>query len=100
MQQVTLTSIGGLLNADPTVTEETRRRVMACCKQPERPRRRRLGTVRQAAEILGVHRRTIQRYAREGNLTAIYQSRRRVRYDLDEVERLASEGIQLWDGEA
>jgi hypothetical protein len=50
------------------------------------------GTIRQAAEILGAHPRTIQRYAKAGLLHAIRISPRRIRYDLLEVEKLATAG--------
>jgi len=54
--------------------------------------RRRLGTRRDAAAILGVHPGSIQRYERRGVLSAIRVSARRVRFDLDAVERLANYG--------
>lgn len=54
--------------------------------------RKRPGTVRQAAGILGVHPRTVGRYERRGLLHAIRITQRKVRYDLNEVERLAERG--------
>ncbi len=50
------------------------------------------GTVRQAAEILGSHPRTIQRYAKDGLLHPIRISPRKIRWDLNEVENLATNG--------
>ena len=100
MQEETVAMIAMALKVDPTVSRAARQKILGVCKRPDQAVRRRLGTGRQAADVLGVHRRTLQRYAREGKLTAIYQSRRRVRYDLDEVERLASEGITFTAKEA
>lgn len=51
------------------------------------------GTIRQAAEIGGCNPRTIQRYATKGLLHPIRISPRRVRYDLREVERLFTAGV-------
>ena len=44
---------------------------------------------REACEILGVCRATLLRYEREGKLTPIRISPRKMRYDLNEVEALA-----------
>lgn len=99
MQANTLTTLKTIIEADPTVTPEARKEILTACELAGRPRKRRLGNVGQAAAILDCHRRTVQRYAREGRLTPIYQSCRRVRFDLDEVERLANEGVNLRDGE-
>jgi hypothetical protein len=50
------------------------------------------GTIRQAAEIGACNPRTIQRYADQGLLHPIRISPRRVRFDLNEVERLFTMG--------
>jgi len=49
---------------------------------------------RAAAEILGVHRRTLQRYELAGLLHPIRVSSRKIRYDAVEVERLAERGAE------
>ncbi len=54
--------------------------------------RKRPGTIREAAEILGVHKRTVQRLARRGLLHPIRITPRCIRWDLAEVERLATQG--------
>ena len=53
-------------------------------------RRRRVIQPKEAAAILGVCRRSLLRYEREGKLHRIPVSTRKIRYDADEVERLAS----------
>ena len=61
----------------------------ATCSDRPRP-----GTVRQAAEMFNppVHPRTIERYARRGLLHPIRITARMIRYDLREVEALATRG--------
>lgn len=44
---------------------------------------------KEAAEILGVCRRTLLRYERQGKLTRIQISPRKIRYDANEVYSLA-----------
>ena len=56
--------------------------------------RRRPILPRVAAEILGVHRRTLQRYERAGLLHPIRLSSQKIRYDAGEVERLAERGAE------
>lgn len=53
------------------------------------PHRRRPIQPKEAAEILGVCRRSLTRYERAGRLTRIQVSPRKIRYDLNEVEALA-----------
>lgn len=45
---------------------------------------------KQAAEILGVCRRSLLRFEREGKLHRIQVSTRKIRYNLHEVEALAT----------
>lgn len=69
---------------------ERRDAILKAARGPDsRPRP---GTIKQAAEILGTHPRTIQRYAKSGLLHAIRITPRRIRYDLNEVEQLATRG--------
>jgi hypothetical protein len=50
------------------------------------------GSIKEAARILGCHPKTVQRYAMQGRLRQIHISSRRVRYDMNEVEALATHG--------
>jgi predicted DNA-binding transcriptional regulator AlpA len=54
--------------------------------------RARMGTVEDAASILGTCRRTVERYAREGAFPRVHLSARMVRYDLNAVEAFARSG--------
>lgn len=58
------------------------------------PKVRKLGTKRQAAEILDAHPRTVDRYAKAGLLQPIRYSCRRIRWDLTACARLAAEGLK------
>jgi len=55
--------------------------------------KRRLGTLKEAAAILGVHPRTIQRYRDKGLLHVVRLSSRCHRYDLTQCE-LMTQGRQ------
>ena len=87
----TLATIETVIRADTSVGEEQTQRILEACRRSSRPGRR--VTVRKAAEVLGVHPRTISRYVQEGKLHAIRLSKRRIRYDLNEVERFAMNGV-------
>lgn len=91
MKRETLTTVEAVITADTTTKHEHRERILAACRA-ETPARREMVTVREAAEILDVHPRTVQRYEREGLLHATRITKRRVRYAKDEVLRLATEG--------
>ena len=93
MRAEILTCIRLLVESDASVTPEHRGEILRVCKRDPSRRRRRLGTVRQAAEILGCHTRTIERYAKRGLVTPVQYSTRKIRYDLDEIEALADRGV-------
>ena len=77
--------IEAVLQAPP----ERRDAILRAAVGTDRPRP---GTKRQAAEIGQCHPRTLDRYARVGLLHPIKISPRRVRFDLNEVERLFTHG--------
>lgn len=85
----TLAIFKTLLRADGCSAEEAEAFIRTASNPTARPR---MGTVRQAAEILQVHPRTLARYARRGLLHAVKYSCRRVRFDLNAVERFMQEG--------
>lgn len=51
--------------------------------------KRRMGTVKQAAELLGVGHQSVEKLARAGKIFVVKISARKVRYSLDDCERLA-----------
>ena len=92
MKAETLTTVRAILEADTETTNEQAAAILAACKRKQA--RRRLGTKRDAAEILGLHPESIKRYARRGLLHPIKITARRIRYDLEECERLANYGAE------
>lgn len=92
MKPETLAAIVMLLKADDSVGVDKRNEVVAACRREQR-KHRRLVTVGKAAELLACHPKTVQRYAEKGFLTLVRFSPRKVRYDQDEVERFASDGL-------
>jgi len=88
-----LTCIRLLIESDASVTPEHRREILKVCSRDPSIKRRRLGTIRDAAELLGCCSRSVERYARQGLLTPIRYSPRKIHYDMDEVERLMEQGI-------
>ena len=92
MKDETMAAIMMLLKADESVSCDKRNEILAACRREQR-KHRRLATVRQAAEALGCHAKTVQRYAEKGLLTTVRFSLRKIRYDMDEVEAFARDGI-------
>lgn len=86
-----MTEQAQLIEAVLAAPPERREAIMQAARGADRPRP---GTVRQAAEILGAHPRTIQRYARAGLLDTIRISPRRIRFDLRQVQMLAERGAK------
>lgn len=86
-------SIKVLLQNDNTVSDEQRQLVLKSCRQMTAMGKLRLGTVRQVAELLGCHVKTVQRYAQRGLLHPVKYSLRRIRFDMDEVEKFVVQGF-------
>ena len=84
-----MTDTAKLIEVVMTAPAERRDAIFAAAMGAGRPRP---GTVRQAAEIGDCDTRTIQRYADRGLIHPIRITPRRVRYDLNEVEKLFTLG--------
>lgn len=82
-------TIQTILRANGT-PEEQIEAVLRAARNPARPKK--MGTVKEVANLLQVHPRTVQRYARRGLLHPVRLTCRRIRYDLVEAECLAQEG--------
>lgn len=89
-----LTCLRLLIESDASITPEHRREILKVCSRDPSRKRRRLGTIREVAELLTCCPRTVERYAKNGLLTPIRYSPRKIRYDMDEVEALMGKGIQ------
>lgn len=86
-------SIKVLLQNDNTVPDEQRQLILKSCRQITAKGKLQLGTVRQVAELLGCHVKTVQRYSQKGYIHPIKHSQRRVRYDMAEIEDFVSKGL-------
>ena len=84
-----------LLLHDETLGPDDRQAILKVCRYPKTASRRKLITVRQAAEIIGCHPKTVQRYERQGVINAIRLSKRKVRYVKQEIEEFAFKGINI-----
>lgn len=90
LSEISKTLIGRVVDTDPNITATLKRNILqACTEHGEMPM---LGSVQEAADILGVHPSTIRRHADRGDLTPVKISPRNVRYDLAAVESLARNG--------
>ena len=90
MEEATRAFLTKILEADNTVTAEQRETILKATRQPV-PRRK-LITAKEAQEILGVSRPTLRDYVRRRRLEQINMSCRKVRFDEQEVLRLAYGG--------
>ena len=94
MTQSTIDAIQALLRSDTTVSEEQAKGILRCCKQTTA--RRHLINARNAMSILGdISRPTLRAFVKQGYLQQINFSSRRVRFDADEVQRLANNGASV-----
>ncbi|MBQ9367729.1 MAG: helix-turn-helix domain-containing protein [Victivallales bacterium] len=91
MKQQTSDLIASLLQSDETVTPEIRDYILRAMRQAT-PKRK-LITAKGAMEVLGVSRPTLREYVKRGVLEQINISSRKVRFDEEEVSRLAYNGI-------
>jgi excisionase family DNA binding protein len=86
-------SIRALLQSDTTVTREQQQGILKACRDHACQTKKRVGTVRQAADILQCHPKTVYRYVARGVLRPIRMSVRKVRFDLDQVDAFATNGL-------
>jgi len=98
MKPTTLNLIKNVLSTDETILPEDAREVLNQLKASGVDKKPRPGTIKEAAKILEVHPVTVRRYAQAGLLTPIRITCRKVRYDLNEVEELATSGVHTKSG--
>ena len=92
MKPTTLELIKNVLAADETISPEDVKAIEKQFKVFAGGKKPRPGTIKEAAKILDVHPVTVRRYAKAGFLTPIKITCRKVRYDFNEVEKLAETG--------
>ena len=91
MKETTITLVRTVLTGDDTVSREQLENVMHACKQVVV--RRNLINAKQAMGILQISRPTLLAYVKNGVLTQINFSSRKVRFDEAEVRNLAYRGV-------
>jgi len=91
MKTETINVIRSILTADETVTKDKLESVLRNLRQTTAPHRHLIGA-RQAMEILGVSRPTLRAYVKQGFISQIGFSSRKVRFDEDEIRRFADNG--------
>jgi hypothetical protein len=85
--------IEAMVKSDPTVPEQLKA-FLAARDQEGAPRANvRPITTQQSCEIIKVHPVTLRRYAKLGLLHPIRHTARRIRWDRNEIERFACEGV-------
>ena len=97
MQETTLTLIQKILEGDNSVCDQQMNLILRACKTAM-PKRRVI-QAKEAMQILNCSRPTLRRFVHQKILTQINISSRKIRFDLDEVERLATEGATYFKEE-
>jgi uncharacterized protein YfaA (DUF2138 family) len=92
MKPTTIELIKNVLAADETIPPDEANVIEKQLKASASGKKTRPGTIKEAAKILDVHPVTVRRYAQAGLLTPIRITSRKVRYDLNEVQKLAESG--------
>ena len=92
MKTDTIDLIGRILASDETVSTELRDSLLRAMRQAV-PRRK-LVSAKEAQAMLGVSRPTLRAYVKRGVLEQINLSSRKVRFDEQEVSRLAYGGVE------
>jgi predicted DNA-binding transcriptional regulator AlpA len=82
------------VSADPNLTDQQKQDLVKGIASlvSGKTRKPRMGTRKEAMEILGISRPTIGRWIKKGIITPIYLSPSKVRFDLNEIEWYAEHG--------
>ena len=94
ISEQTLAIIKATIWADPNLSKEEKEglfKLILSLVSGEKPKPR-MGTKNEAMKILGVSIATMGRYVRAGKITPIRLSPRKVKFDLNEIERFAENG--------
>lgn len=96
MKSGTRAIIKAAMESDDTITTAERKRINEALdgEADASTKTGRMGALRDAALILHCHPKTAERYAIAGKIKRVHLSCRRVRYSLDDCQRLATEGVR------
>lgn len=90
MEQNVISMVERLLLTDRSVTDDQRKAVLAACQSGYR--KRKLVTAKEAMKMLQISRPTLRQWCREGKLSQVVYSPRKIRFDSGEIERLMFNG--------
>lgn len=93
MRPETMSTVEAILSADTSVPADHRKTILDFCRENRRTSRARMITAKEAAGILGVHPRTLQRWGREGRLHPVSYTPRRIRWNEGEIREFLQEGV-------
>lgn len=85
--------IKAAIECDATIDPEQRERILNALEPAPKKPKAVLITTKEAAALLGVHIVTLRRYSKDGKLTPIRYSARKIRWNRNEVEILSVEGV-------
>ena len=88
LNECTIKIVEAALNADPNVTTLEKNRFLDLMKSPAKDGGDRLLSIKEAAELLSVHEKSVWRLAREGRLHVIPIGQKCRRVRLSEVENI------------
>ena len=91
MKTETINVVRSILTADETVTKDKLESVVRNMRQTTAQHRHLIGA-RQAMEILDVSRPTLRAYVKQGFISQIGFSSRKIRFDEDEIRNFADNG--------
>lgn len=92
MKAATIITIETILEADRSIPKAKKEKIMDILldrSPPLPPKKKKLITTKQAADIIGVHPETLRKLAQKGTIPVIRYSARKLRYDREEIENYA-----------
>lgn len=85
-------AIKTIVNLDGTISPEKKALIFKAMDDPVSEKKLRMGTRKEAMEILGISRATMGRWIKKGRITPVYLSPSKVQFDLNEIEWYAEHG--------
>lgn len=90
MQTATVTTLENIIKADPEVTPEQATAILSACRKPTR--RRETIPLKTVCQLLEMSGPSVYRLIRLGLIDQIKITSRKIRYDREQIERIAYEG--------
>ena len=90
MQTATVTTLENIIKADPEITPEQATAILSACRKPMR--RRETIPLKTVCQLLEMSVPSVYRLIRLGQIEQIRITPRKIRYDREQIERIAYEG--------